>query len=812
MLTRTGRDADSNISSGSVGNNDCMGYYFSHLLGDGDSGRGEELEEKEKVEEEERVRVTEPVVQLPKEHPLPTEFSPGLIHNYEEIYGKSSSSSNKALVSVSPSNDEEYYPIEAEVAAPAVVSDFDMPRAPSFPEERTISEESIQYLEEYYNKQQQQQQYTPIPPLSTAQMQQQGRASMPPSSALPPRNHHTPTATSVTSAFQKVSEELGGEEAEKKLEETIESIILKTRVQMLREATTNLKSSSLIDVVFKDPDNPVRPSVKDLNRLKVAIATELTLNEFAESTKLQDADSAELFRQSNEKLEMLQRNQIMSNPLFSGAYTKTPSLLNVGLTGKDNKQGEVTGEEGEVSSLNSEQQESAHRGNAQCNLHMELLDILNSNGKQHNSITKLSDRINFLNRLVEYKTSSGISWLRLVNLLSGVISKATAIIFGDNGVQQQNNHQSSSVGEGEDNVSALLKAKSTETVSSVNDLDMSSIGIELFFGAASELLEKNLTRVCMDVGRLALYLNIPVVLLKWPKEFTSSDPYKNLLMDSITCFSSKMRVPSLYIIDNIRFDDDDDDDDAEDDQHSASNNIDLFSEKDKRDAVRRVFSKMKSGGASERDLVKEMFVVGNTEVSSVALNGLDTDMSVAYRAGASIIDYKSPVSENFMNSVVNYMEKRKHLINAAVMKLLRKAKLSMEVYCIKYKLKEVSKRCNKTNKSAKKNGGGEIPMRNLMYRTAMQASPPISSLLPPSCMPTFSNKAPKAIAPSYALNTPSFKTMNNNNNSMTLDDTQMSLHTEMYSRKRPSADLINNRIKRIRQWNPSPSSRSSCSP
>ena len=66
------------------------------------------------------------------------------------------------------------------------------------------------------------------------------------------------------------------------------------------------------------------------------------------------------------------------------------------------------------------------------NIRMELFNLLNSASEEkEDPCHRLSDRVSFLNRLIHHKTTTNISWTRLVNLVSGISSQAAVVLFRD---------------------------------------------------------------------------------------------------------------------------------------------------------------------------------------------------------------------------------------------------------------------------------------------------------------------------------------------------------------------------------------------
>nr|BDT63542.1 MAG: wsv313-like protein [Pasiphaea japonica whispovirus] len=699
---------------------------------------------------------------LSSQTPLPTAFSSHIIHNYDEVY-----CSTKSSVNSNP-------PI-SQTSSPSFV-----PTAIIFPEDKEIGDESLSVIREMNSS------------LNSQAPIDSGKPQPP---AVVNDRDSAINCCSFSSAFQRVNNSLGGQDSERDIDKTMNSIILRTRVEMLRKATKNLHCAELVDVLFKDSKNPVNPSDKDLDKLKNIIAAELTMNEFLESVKITDVDSAELFRETNEKIEILLRKKIMSNPLFADAYTSTHMTnpkCNQGTDAALFEQLQTTKEKDkdqEVEVVDNTPPpattSSQHNNENRANLHMELFRILHPDPKSRNNINMLGERITFLNRLIEYKTSNSVTWLRLINLMAGILSKAANVIF-DN--YEQNQKQDEKKTTETSTLSAQLKLKGTLWAQSTMEKNMSmgSIGIELVFGAASEFLEKHISVVCVDIGTLAIYLHIPVVLLKWPREFTTTSSYKTILLDSISYFSSNIAAVSpMYIIDVIKLNDKME----EEIQHEEKNmdDMSLFSQQDKKIAIKRVFNNMLLGQNGEEDVLKCLFKNDDSTKNNADTN--KGSFSAAYTAGVSIIDYKAPLFNNVVSCVVDYMDKRKHLISTAFIKILRKAKLSIGVYCLKYKL---SKKRNKRKK------GKMARMQNLMYRPHIPVSP-----------------SPKATTTTND-NIINKHSERSNIGYLVLNKTpSTSISSRIYRRnlphKRPNSDLLSMRIKRLKQYQLSESTSSAIS-
>ena len=165
-------------------------------------------------------------------------------------------------------------------------------------------------------------------------------------------------------------------------------------------------------------------------------------------------------------------------------------------------------------------------------------------------------------------------------------------------------------------------------------------------------------------------------------------------MKSISSFRSKMTIPPMYIIDQIMFDDEDD---VRINSNSNLGNLELISESDKRRSINKVYDDIRLGKSGERDVMYTLFSSSmNTKANRNNIsNHFRLDASAAYVAACSIIDYKTPMVQNIMSDMARYMEKRKHLISAAVIKLLKRAKLSIAVYCIKNKLNNAATKCKR---------------------------------------------------------------------------------------------------------------------
>ena len=533
---------------------------------------------------------------------------------------------------------------------------------------------------------------------------------------------------------------------------------------MLREQARGLRSSVLIDLVFGTDAAPRKPTTKEITHLKNAIAVELTTNEFARCSKVTDIDSAELFRRTNDSLESMQRQQIMANRIFADALSS--SIF------KSRRQSPSASAASEDAASTTTQENATIRsdsiGEPERNvftpvgksLHYELLRIMNPDDSNNNKTLtgdpsqKLADRLSFLKKLIQHKTTGIVSWTRLMSLLSGIFSQAAAVLFGD---EDEGQKDSSSTARADG-------ASVSSRITSMEDANMATIGVDFVFGAATDIIEKNLTRVCTDIGELALFLNIPVVLLPWPAEYIRSPDYKTLLMRSISAFSAKAAIPSMYILDQIIFDDEQKNEtDRETTDNALKDNQmhDIFSEKCKKVWINKVYNNIRAGG-KERELMSNVFAP-SWDVLAQDGNALAMvpDSASAYIAAASVIDDTVPVFDNLLNGIMHHLDKRKQLINRVVAKLLKKTKLAVTVYCINKRLNNAAAKCENAEEEE------DAPLQDLTFRSTTAHS---------RAFPT--PKSP--VGRGQAQFQPPFTPVTN------------------CSSKRPSHDLLASRVKRLR--------------
>ena len=746
----------------------------------------------------------------------PTEFSSHVIHNYESVYKNPSSSTpsmTKATRQEGNGENEEQalvFPSTSPSCKPPSPSwpssslPKPRPRQPgglmsviNFPVEQEVGDESLMVAQEAARSMGSS--LSSMMPPAFSSLQQPNSIPSHSQADITPNgvNLRPNTLAGVSS---KVNERLGGKEAVKKIDESMEAAILRTQVMMLKDTTKNLRCSCVVDVAFKDPNSPRKPSPAELKRLKNIIAAELTLNEIMKSSAVVDLKSAEFFRESNEALEMVQRQQIMSNPLFADVTTASTVFGKADRERtQDFKENRQLRHESDARSAEVIDEDAASLSPAatttsfapttavtaapaptmrgHSSLHLQLFNILNpARGGKESPCKKLGDRVNFLNRLIHHKTSSKVTWSRLINLAAGISSQAVAVLFGDSDETSPAEVEPSPGWSSP--AAALTPSLKLMTASETSkEMNMGSISVDILFGAASDVLERNLSRVCADIGDLAIYLNIPVVMLKWPREFTKTDKYKSVLMKSISSFQSKTSTPPMYIIDQISFDDDESGGHTGDDSHveddDTQDNMEILSDSDKRKYVNKVYNDIRLGKSQERDLMHAAFsssAKGNSLPREQNVfsdhNGLDA--SAAYMAACSVIDYQAPFFENILSHIARYMVKQRHLINAGIIKLLRKAKLSIAVYCVKNKLSNVAANCDK--KSCNDEMGNDAPMPNLMYRSAALKAPNSAD-----SQTVLKARTEGVIDRQRAFSTPT-------------------------SAKRPPPDILSRRIKRLKQW------------
>lgn len=561
--------------------------------------------------------------------------------------------------------------------------------------------------------------------------------------------HNDVNKNSEPNLFRSVKETYlawEGEKAQEISEKQIHYAALCVKVENLKEHTKGLKCNKLIDLFFGEGKNISNPPNKQLRKLKDIIAMELTANEFARYSKITDIESAELFRKTNESLELLQQQQIMSNPIFSNIfvddyYTEFSALPNNNfLTPSfqlDTEKYQMS-EEGlrlEVSddntssALNNYDENSEKKlvhpehKNTSDMLHFELYEILKqppNSEEKYDPLKIMHMRRSFLTKLLRNKTSAVLNWLKFIRVMSSVATQAITVL---NGTEIRNVEEKIPFTVEGNKETAY--GESVDTNSSYMDqlkrLDVGSLGADLVFGAIIDTLQKNFVNICMSVGELALILGVPIVLVKWPKEITNTNEYKHLLTRSLPRFAAENAIPSMYIIDHLMREQEEQDREEEKKQQqlveengetSRENNASIRSDsaevkrrmnvatfgladKDKQKAVRDVFNRIVDSGNHSMNNSSNM----KLENYSVYSN------ETAFSAATSIINNRVAVCDNIATKIIDHLDKKQHIISLIVSRLLQKAKLAATVYWINNSLGK-DKTKNKTT--------ADIPLRQLM--------------------------------------------------------------------------------------------------
>nr|BDT63094.1 MAG: wsv313-like protein [Sicyonia whispovirus] len=692
---------------------------------------------------------------------LPIQFSSDLIHNYEQVHGGALTQKEPAetpqLRRPSPPPHHHGFSYAARVQQ----------------KEREASEDSLMIIEEMRRSgvlpagaQ------TSGPPASTSSALQE--------EAAPEVQRLVGATQSIAQALLSADAKLGGQETVKKLEECMESVVLRTHVKMLKEQTKGLHCSALLSVLFKDENNPTRPSFEELGTFRDIAAAEITLNALVKSSMVVDLRTAELFRESNEKLEKIQRQQIMSNPLFacitnasrldgrqcSAPPPPVPTLSLVG-AGAEAAFKDVASDESERGSPEAAPLLRANDGEGST-MRLELFNILDPSAIAHKSPhQKFGERVEFLNRLIISKTRTSLMWHKLVGLLSAIMSKAASVLF--EGCSQDE----------------------PTDVSSPPEAGVGSLGVDFVFGVVSEMIIKSICAVCADAGELALFLEIPIVMLKWPKEFVSSKSYKSLILRSIQSLAAKSTTPVSYLIEQIQFDKiaprtagagsggESLLSGLTSDLHNAQgNSVPLFTNEDKKAFINKLFRGIRAADSDKRGYLSAAYGAYNSGAVAGAAGHPDGRKCAAenhlaiFSMASAIIDYKPPLFHNIAGNVVAALEKRKGLISAAVAKIMRKAKMSMEVYLVNCKLDRVSAQYAQRNCSA------SVPMRNLMHRTSENGTLSIISRRHRSCDALAADRLGSAagFSDTFPGQSPS----------------------SIFRHKRPSSSVLSNRMKIIR--------------
>ena len=478
----------------------------------------------------------------------------------------------------------------------------------------------------------------------------------------------------------------------------IGNCILKTWIKLLKSNTEGLASNSLIDEIFENTENPVVPTQKSLNRLRNFIGAELTLRDMNKCTALEDTKSAELFRKSVEDVDAYHRRQIMSNQLFSSTFSKLMTVRHSDTPykkqGNQNNRGYLDDGSGEDlppqpdGTTEMPAGDHAEEVGPCTSLHVGLLEITSGN-RGVGCVDMIQKKISVLNRLIEYKTSWSSTMCKIAEVTTFITSRVADVMLG-----HDDGDGDAGIVSGGNILGPAMEVYPSETPLSNAGEGIGSVGVQFMFGTVASFISQKIVQQCSEIAKFSLCLDVPIVLLNWPKEFTKSIEYKTLLTESIERFSRSVAIPSSFIMDSIASFIDEEEEGE--DEHASGKRDSRANKRDDPEAHSgKMFGQFERRGAVLRSFKRN--TGGNRKVMGMLFNGMygtnnpdsetqkDEKESSAYlqMCGMNILNCSTNYRDDITRGIVDYVDKRKMLISKILVHMISKACLNMRVKQIK---------------------------------------------------------------------------------------------------------------------------------
>ena len=508
-----------------------------------------------------------------------------------------------------------------------------------------------------------------------------------------------PAKNSLFNDATRVSKTLLSREIKKSLIDNVRKESLVIRARMLREQTEGLNSRQLVNILFGENDEDVKlPSKEERRILKKLIDMELTVKRFTEYSKVFDYNSAELFRKDNETLEHICRQQIMSNPLLSAIDSASsiipddaPLNTQYGYYPQSSALSEDVAEEEVDTIIKQQERVCPSNSTTQAMLHKDLCDILN-NAEGGDPANRLASRLSFLKRTLSYKIGNMTTISKMVNLMKFILKQSVDMIKRKSRVQEK--------------ASYISAAPFVEPMNAIEEFGLSGISVDFLFGTISKSVTNAIIRTCSSVSELSIFLGVPMVLLQWPQEFTSSMEYKALLTKSIFSFNAKTNTSITFILDELLKDEEEvfspskstgcsnktptfNADELMTEQQKAAIIRDAFHSERYRDCAYGMFNLVGSRGGSPPLAVSRPLTVGPS-------------LSVVYQNAMNIIDGRIRIVDSLFESVVDFVDTHKISIARLLNRVVSSAGVAATVYLMNRSIK-------KTNAKKKKKDNNKDP-------------------------------------------------------------------------------------------------------
>ena len=437
----------------------------------------------------------------------------------------------------------------------------------------------------------------------------------------------------------------------------LKKLALKVKVDLLKQQTKNLQCAFLIDQTFGVDEGLRHPSEYSLLLLRDTIAAELTAASFSRYANVVDLITAEKFRIENGTLETLQRDQIMSNPLFCDLFCCSGKAVNeLAATGTN------SGIPYEISS----------RSARNALLKQQLSEVVYTVGAKSPS-ERLSRRLSFLKGLHEFKITPMVTWSSLLNVISNLSAQIINTLYDDSSDECRND------------IVQRSKLDSSHDISPFGS-SIGAAGVKLFIGSVKDMLDKSIIRMSQKIGEIAIMFGVPVVMLPWNATFTSSPEYRDVLTRSLTRVAKDTAVPSMFLI-NQMLADRNDENGAIDEAESAATSSSLATDSDRRLAAQRVFHALTEGnqsGTVDLQIARGLVLKSLDNSNPIEANSTTPENRQSLtNTVESIIDDSMPVFENAIGVFISHLDKNITHLNAIVAKLVKKVILVTKLHRLK---------------------------------------------------------------------------------------------------------------------------------
>nr|BDT62342.1 MAG: wsv313-like protein [Melicertus latisulcatus majanivirus] len=336
-----------------------------------------------------------------------------------------------------------------------------------------------------------------------------------------------------------------GSNIEKGLQETnmaIEDI----NIKLLEEQTQHLKCNTVVLALFKKRQDAIRtgvsfdnlpplPTVDQVEHLRKTITVELMMKKLEECKKMDCVSKANTHEVNINLLTTLQENQLLCNPIFD-EYAKV--YHNTTITAANF-----------INNDNDDNDDYIQSNGLAENWSLEYDVNVLGEREFDDEYEKLEFYTSFLNRLLAFKTESLYQWMLILHFLEQIVGG----IIGSMTSKQDHDQTTTHRYHGDDDDDAPHNETQRKNMVPIigNNYFLWQSGIELTFSFLDEKIQNYIKGISKDIAEIALRIGIPLIMIRWPNSFKSSNVYRSLLKRSINNISKIAIDPSLYILNHI---------------------------------------------------------------------------------------------------------------------------------------------------------------------------------------------------------------------------------------------------------------------